>query len=663
MLTYLARRLAGLAPVLLGITVVCFLILHLAPGSPTDALGELNPKMSREAVERMREFYGLDQPLHVQYWTWLKRALVFDFGRSFGGDHRMVIEKIMERLPITVLLNSLVLLISLPLTIAIGIFSARRRGQWSDRALAVFVFLGISAPSFWVAQLMMLGFAVRLGWLPISGLHSLGYESWPLWRQWLDFAHHLVIPLTVGLFGSLAGISRFMRSSMLEVLKQDYIQTARAKGLAERAVYYRHALRNSLLSLITILGWSIPGLLGGSVLIETVCNIPGLGRLFYEAVISRDYMLVMGELYIGAILTLGGNLVADIAYSFADPRIRLDSGSQRSAWLGEALLVGAGALLVLLAVNWGGSLLEGLRVMQSGLASTRWAPVIPALVLAGLLLWLMPKAWRLLEGHRMGRAGLVFVTVIGLAAMTAPWIARHDPTTLNVVRALEGPGPDFWLGTDELGRDLFARMLYGARISLLVGFVAVGISSLIGISLGAAAGYFRGAVEHFIMRLVDVMMCIPAFFLVLAVIAFVSPSIWNIMAVIGVTSWMGICRLVRAEFLSLREREFTQAAAALGVGQLKIMFRHILPNALAPVFVYAVLGIASAILVESGLSFLGLGVQPPTPSWGNILSGSRDKLEYAWWLSIFPGLAILTTVLSYNLLGEALRDALDPRLR
>jgi peptide/nickel transport system permease protein len=206
-------------------------------------------------------------------------------------------------------------------------------------------------------------------------------------------------------------------------------------------------------------------------------------------------------------------------------------------------------------------------------------------------------------------------------------------------------------------------MLHGAKVSLSVGFVAVAISILIGILVGAVAGYYGGWVDSVLMRFVDIMLCFPSFFLILTVVALLGPSLFKVMVVIGITSWMGTSRFVRAEFLSLRERDFVQAAKALGVKDLRIIFLHVLPNALAPVFVTATLDVATAILVEAGLSFLGFGVQPPAPSWGNILTEGRTYIFDAWWLTVFPGLAILITVLSFNLLGEGLRDALDPRLR
>lgn len=261
----------------------------------------------------------------------------------------------------------------------------------------------------------------------------------------------------------------------------------------------------------------------------------------------------------------------------------------------------------------------------------------------------------------LARWGLGIISTILVLALLAPLIAPFDPDAINVKAILLAPSSDHWMGTDGLGRDVFSRMLYGARISLLVGFVAVGIATIIGVILGAIAGFYRGWVDVIIMRLVDVMLSIPTFFLILAVIAFLNPSIWNIMIVIGLTSWMGVTRLVRAEFLSLREREFVLSARTMGASDLRLIFLHLLPNSLTPIIVSTVLGIASAVLVESGLSFLGLGVQPPQASWGNILTDGKEYIQFAWWLSLFPGLAILLTVLGYNLLGEGLRDALDPR--
>jgi len=270
--------------------------------------------------------------------------------------------------------------------------------------------------------------------------------------------------------------------------------------------------------------------------------------------------------------------------------------------------------------------------------------------------------WQRLRHNRMAMAGAAIVLFMFLLALLASMIGR-DPGAIDIAHRLQPPGFEFPLGTDDLGRDVLVRILYGARISLLVGFVAVGIATSIGVLLGALAGYYGRWIDSLIMRFVDIMLCFPAFFLILAVIAFLKPSIWNIMIIIGLTSWMGVARLVRAEFLSLRERDFVLAAQAIGAKDARIIFRHILPNAISPVLVSATLGVAGAILTESALSFLGIGVQPPTPSWGNMLIAGKQTLGTAWWLSVFPGLAILITVLGYNLLGEGLRDAMDPRIK
>jgi peptide/nickel transport system permease protein len=309
-------------PLLLGITIISFVVIHLAPGEPTDLQTDLNPKASVEARDRLRAQYDLDKPLLVQYGKWIGRLARFDFGESFSQDHRPVAAKIAERLPITILINVLSIVAILAVAIPIGILSATRRNSGFDRATTVLVFVGFATPSFWLALLLMDLFGVRLGWLPIAGIRSLGHEYLSFGAQILDSLAHLVLPVFVSAFGGLAGFSRYMRSNMLEVIRQDYILTARAKGLTERAVIYRHALRNALLPVITILGLSVPGLIGGSVIFETIFAIPGMGKLFYDGVMMRDYPLIMGVLVIGAILTLVGNLLADLGYALADPRIR-----------------------------------------------------------------------------------------------------------------------------------------------------------------------------------------------------------------------------------------------------------------------------------------------------------------------------------------------------
>jgi peptide/nickel transport system permease protein len=319
---YILKRLGLMIPMLLGITLISFTVIHLAPGTPTDMQTTLNPKASLEAQKRLRELYGLDKPLIVQYGDWLTRLAHLDFGRSFSPDRRPVWDKIKERIGITLSLNLMSLIIILGVSIPIGVIAAYRAHSWFDQATTLFVFFGFAMPTFWLALLLIMFFGVYLDWLPISGLTSLNYKQFTFWQKVQDLGAHVTLPVLVAAFGGLAGMSRYMRGNMLEVIRQDYITTARAKGLPERVVIFKHALRNALLPVITILGLSVPGLIGGSVIFESIFAIPGMGQLFYGAVMARDYPLVMGELVIGAVLTLLGNMLADVGYALVDPRIR-----------------------------------------------------------------------------------------------------------------------------------------------------------------------------------------------------------------------------------------------------------------------------------------------------------------------------------------------------
>jgi len=319
---YILRRLLMMIPLLIGITLISFTVIHLAPGEPTDMQTQMNPQASSDLQAKLHKQYGLDKPLPEQYLLWLGRLVRLDFGDSFAQDNRPVLGKIAERLPVTILLNVLSLVVILVLALPLGVISAVRRNSFFDRATTVLVFVGFAMPSFWLALLMMDWMGVRLGVLPVSGLKSLGYEYMTLSGQLFDRISHLLLPVFIAAIGGLAGFSRYMRSNMLDVIRQDYIMTARAKGLSERVVIYKHALRNALLPVITILGLSVPGLIGGSVIFETIFAIPGMGKLFYDGVMMRDYPLIMGVLVIGAVLTLVGNLLADISYALADPRIR-----------------------------------------------------------------------------------------------------------------------------------------------------------------------------------------------------------------------------------------------------------------------------------------------------------------------------------------------------
>lgn len=321
MLRYLVKRLIGIIPLLFGITVISFAVIHLAPGKPATVEQSMDPRVSAESRARMAKLYGLDRPLHAQYIDWVAKMARLDFGRSFG-DNRPVLDKILERIPVTLAINISSLLLIFGLGVFLGIKGALRPNSLFDHSLTVGMFLLFAAPTFWLALLAMQLFSIQLGWFPISGLTSLDYEYFSPLRKFLDICWHLFLPVCVISFGSLAGISRYMRASMIETLRQPFITACRAKGLSRGAVIYKHALRNAILPIVTIVGLSIPGLLGGSVIFESIFALPGIGRLFYEAVMTRDYPLIMAEVVLGAVLTMIGNLVADISYAYADPRIK-----------------------------------------------------------------------------------------------------------------------------------------------------------------------------------------------------------------------------------------------------------------------------------------------------------------------------------------------------
>lgn len=311
-----------MVPLLFGITVISFIVIHLAPGNPVDVATEMNPKASAQARENLKKLYGLDKPLHVQYYNWVKRFAKLDFGDSYI-DGRPVLDKIVERLPVTISINILQLLGAFLIAMPLGILSAVRQNSFFDKATTVTVFLGFSMPSFWLGLLLMILFGVELGWLPISGIQSIDVTGVGWFALQWDRLQHIILIVFLGAFGGLAGISRYIRSNMLEVVNQDYVRTARAKGLTENAVIYKHALRNAMMPVITILGLSVPGLIGGSVILEYLFAIPGMGQLFWQSVTARDYPLVMGNLAIGAFLTLVGNMLADISYAIVDPRVKV----------------------------------------------------------------------------------------------------------------------------------------------------------------------------------------------------------------------------------------------------------------------------------------------------------------------------------------------------
>lgn len=329
---YLLKRLLQIVPTLLGITLITFLIIQLAPGNPAalkirmTGQGQLGDNaISQQIIEDTKKLYGLDKPLPIQYALWVKRIFTLDFGSSFK-DHRKVWDKIAERLPITIQLNLISILLVYLISIPCGVYSATHSGSTIDRILTLFFFFLYSLPSFWVAVLliMLLGGGDFWDLFPVYGISSIGAENWPF-LQWLaDRAWHLILPVFCLTYGEWAYLSRLARADMLEVIREDYVRTARAKGLSERVVIFKHAFRNALLPIVTLFAFLLPAMFGGSVIIESIFSIPGMGQLGFEAVLSRDYPVIMAITTISAFLTLIGLLLSDILYALLDPRIKLE---------------------------------------------------------------------------------------------------------------------------------------------------------------------------------------------------------------------------------------------------------------------------------------------------------------------------------------------------
>ena len=334
MISYLTKRILWMIPMLIGISLVSFFIMHLAPGDVTSSESSFNPRASEESRQKLRELYNLDKPVIIQYSLWLKRIVQLDFGNSFASHQKPVLWErkdksgnvtkglIQESLPITLMINLLGIFIIFSISIFLGTLSAVRQNTWVDRSITLFVFIGFAIPGFWLALLLMYWTGVSHQWLPISGLHSPGFQNLSSFGQFIDLLKHLVLPVSISSLSGLAGISLYVRNGMLDILHQDFITTARSKGLKENKIVFIHALKNAILPLITIIGLSIPGLIGGSVIVESIFAIPGMGKLFYDSVLMRDFPVIMGILTIGSVLTLIGNLLADIGYAWADPRVR-----------------------------------------------------------------------------------------------------------------------------------------------------------------------------------------------------------------------------------------------------------------------------------------------------------------------------------------------------
>ncbi|MBN1297033.1 ABC transporter permease subunit [bacterium] len=663
MTEYVIRRLMMIIPVMLGVSLIVFFMVHLIPGDPVVIM--LGETAQPADIEAMRRELGLDQSLPHQLLSFLSGLATGDLGRSLHSRepvHAILAQRFPATLELTFVSMITAILIALPL----GIIAAVNAHRPLDDGSMVIALIGVSIPNFWLGPMLILLFSVKLDWLPVSGRYGP--------------ASYVLPAITLGT--ALAAIlTRMTRSSLLEVLKEQYIMTAYAKGASHRRAILKHALRNALIPVITIMGLQFGALLGGSVITETVFSWPGIGRELIQAIQSRDYPVVQGCVLLISFCYVFVNLITDLTYGILDPRIQYASGpAVWSDWLrttkrwirgfirwfpGNLVTVSViGAGIVWLGLDRPGMHGIGLGVerVSAWLGTLKW--LLPAGPIVLFLLWRRrdPGSFKAFVRSGKSMTGLIITVLFIAVGVWGPVMSSQDPATQDLTLRLQPPDASHLFGMDHLGRDLFSRVVYGAQISMTVGLIVTSISLVIGVMIGMISGYAGGWVDDAIMRLVDIMLAFPGILLAIAMVAVLGPDLKNVMIALCIMGWVGYARLARGQVLALREAEYIQAVRALGAGPIRIMIRHLLPNILAPLTVQATLGIAGVIIAEAGLSFLGLGVQPPAPSWGGILNSGVEFFRTGAHITFFPGLAIMIVVMGLNFLGDGLRDALDPRI-
>ncbi len=615
MFRYILNRFVSVVLTLWVIATITFILMHAVPGGPFST----EKNVPQAVLNNLNAKYHLNWPIHKQYVHYLKGILSWDFGPSFRYRDRTVNDIIRDGFPVSAILGGVSLTISILVGVSAGVISALRKNKWPDYLAMFLAVVGYSVPNFIMATLLIFFFSYKLHWFPSS-----------LWGRW----DQVILP-AISLAGlPTAFIARMVRTTMLEALAQDYVQVAWAKGMNARVVVLRHALRNALLPVITYLGPLTAAILTGSFVIETIFAIPGIGRDFVQSIGNRDYTMIMGLTVFYSILLVSANFIVDVLYSIVDPRIKV---------------VGGGRL------NMSVSTSELFRPAgKTDVAQDRF-------VRPPTTYW--KDAWFRLKKNRLALTGLIIIAIVILIAIFGPIFSPYSYDAQKLVENNQPPSAKHPFGTDNLGRDLMTRTFYGARISLSVGFLASLIALGIGVPYGAVSGYFGGYVDNIMMRIVEVLYGLPFQLYVILLTVVLGTGLQNVFIAIGLVYWLDMARIVRAEVLSLKEREFVLAARTMGVSPWRIVFRHLVPNAIGPIIVTITLMIPQAIFTEAFLSFIGLGVNAPMASWGALASDGYPAIRVAPWQLLFPAGAISITMLAFNFLGDGLRDALDPWMR
>jgi len=752
MFQFFVRRVLTLIPMLLGITFLVFLLMYLAPGDFLDQM-RARPDVDRATVDMMSEQFGLDQPWYVQYGRWLGNVLTLNFGESLVYKIP-VFDLISQRALATVLLSFTSIAFAWCIAIPLGVLAAIYKDSIFDRLAGLFAYFALSIPEFFLAILAVY-FAAVTGLFPTGGLTSLDAEFLGPTARLLDMAHHLILPTIVLGIGSVAGMMRILRANFIDYMQAEFATTARAKGLRERVIMFKHVLRNAINPLITSLGFAFSSLLSGAVLVENIMNYPGLGRLLFDSIMASDQYVVMAGVVVGCVMLMLGNMFADILLAWSDPRIKLEdvgakggsgSGRSRKSTVLLFALIGVGAMICIHLLSYlplgEAGFVEGLKTVIKWTAGIGFGILFLFILRFGL-----PSFYQHIWPHLKRRPlGLTVLAILGImygSALFAPFLSPYAPSTANLTKTYHPPTKVFWedggfrvqryhlvdpmrahyapiegesmplrffekgpayklfglipmerrffqldtsdlpveeaafervylLGSDTTGRCVFTRLLHGAQVSLSIGLVGITITMVIGFLVGGLSGYYGGRIDFVSMRAVEFLMAIPSLYLLLALRSALAPYFeaaemyFVIIVILSVIGWAGTARIIRGMSLSIRNRAYVLAAESMGQNSMKVLVKHLLPNLTSYLLVAATLSIPGYILGEAALSFLGLGIQEPGASWGLMLKQAQEDMKVLvmnfWWL-LTPGFAIFLTVISFNLLGDVLRDIVDPKMK
>jgi len=691
-----------LIPVIIAVAFIVFTLIELAPGTIVDTM--IQGDMTPEEIDALKARYNLDRPMLYRFGLYMWGLVRGDLGLS-QASNLSVFSMYMERLPSTLLLTFTAVAIGTVISIPMGIRAARKAGTISDTATTTFALIGMSMPAFWLGLLLLLLFSMQLGWVPAGGNRE-GIRS-------------LILPAICSAMSLTAICARQTRASMLEVLRADFLRTARAKGVPEEKVIRRHALGNALIPIVTAIGASICVQLAGAVVVEQVFAWPGVGRMLVEGVKARDVTVTLGCTIMTTILYVIVMLIVDLLYAFIDPRIKsqytgkkrnkktagavssipaalgvgfvptptepdtvpvepeaaaagLGSGVTAAAQTSEDTPGGSGVLSKVADSKAAGSVTADTAYSSARSFATRKDESITTgdkTVDAAEVIARYKKRSQFGEiFHRLGRnksslAGFIILGIVFLTAIISLFMSFESVTASNIPARFSPPSWQFPFGTDNIGRNAFLRVIYGSRYSIIIGFSGVLMSAFIGVILGSTAAYYGGKTDNIIMRISDTMASIPGLLLGMVIMVVLGMSLRNLIIAVGVGGIPFFIRISRASILTVKGNEFVEAARAIGFSDLRIITTQVLPNGLSPIIVQATVSLGLTIMVAASLSFLGFGIPAPTPEWGALVAAGREHARTAPWLMAFPGLFIMITVLGFNLLGDGLRDALDPKLK